>query len=265
MRNGSLLVLALGLILAGCASDPAVLPGDRPERTGGSRVPQGPSPAGSAAPSEIRLASLPARGIAVDERGGVALVGLDGHVVDHLAGFDLYYEWTVPGEVILRSQGAYYVLRPQSQILERLASERAASLLVPQFQDGVDPTAGSYLDLARPSGEPADSGFWAYALRSPDESMFLGQWSGECEVPMAFFLSATGSDPRPVIGGPEFIHIPNTRALGWAPDARAIVHVMDGACGLGHRAGVYVIDPAGGAQLVVHVPAAGGARMWGAA
>jgi hypothetical protein len=200
----------------------------------------------------------------VDARGGVAFVRLDGQVLDHLAGFDLYYEWTVPGAVILRTHGTYYVLHPESHILERLASEKAASLLVPQFQDAVDPIAESYLDLARPSRAPDGSGFWAYALRSPDESMLLGQWTGECEVPMAFLLSATGSDPRPVIGGPEFIDIPNTRAMGWTPESQAVVHVMDGACGLGHRAGVYLIDPAGGTELVVRVPSAGGARMWGA-
>ena len=114
---------------------------------------------------------------------------LDGHVIDHLAGFDLYYEWTVPGEVILRTHGAYYVLSPESHVLERLASGKAASALVPQFQDGVDPVAERYLDLEKPTDAPDASGFWAYALRSPNETMLLGQWSGECEVPMAFFLS----------------------------------------------------------------------------
>jgi hypothetical protein len=265
MRNGARLVLVLGLVAAGCGNESTGRTRDRPEDAGASPAAQSPSPSGSTAPTEIRVARLPARGIAVDERGGVALVRLDGHVVDHLAGFDLSFEWTVPGEVILGTHDTYYVLRPESHVLERLASEKAASLLVPQFQDGVDPIAENYLDLARPSEAPDDAGFWVYALRSPDGSMLLGQWTGECEVPMSFFLSATGSDPRPVIGGPEFIDIPNTRALGWTPDDDAVVHVMDGACGLGHRAGVYVIDPAGGAELVVHVSSTGGARMWGAA
>jgi hypothetical protein len=251
----------MGLILGGCASDPATRSSDTPEGAGAAA--ENPATYGSAAPSEIPLAQLPARGIAVDERGGVALVRLDGHVIDHLAGFDLYYEWTVPGEVILRTQGAYYVLRTESHVLERLASGKAASALVPQFQDGVDPVAERYLDLEKPDSAPDASGFWAYALRSPNETMLLGQWSGECEVPMAFFLSETGTDPRPVVGGPELIDVPNSRALGWTAHAHAVVHVMDGACGLRGRPGVYLIDPAGGTELVVRVPTSGGARMWG--
>jgi hypothetical protein len=81
-------------------------------------------------------------------------------------------------------------------------------------------------------------GHWRYALPSPDGRWVLAQWSGECEVPVAYLFPAAGGRGHPV-AGPDA----ETIAIGWTPDARAIVGFMPGACGEGNEPGTYLLDP----------------------
>jgi hypothetical protein len=89
-------------------------------------------------------------------------------------------------------------------------------------------------------------GHWDSVVPSPDGSTLLAQWSGECEIPEAFFVSLYGSGARPLI--PHGRHGgPNTTALGWSPDGRAFAFVpkSPGCGGEFDRSGVYRFDPEG--------------------
>ena len=88
------------------------------------------------------------------------------------------------------------------------------------------------------AGPVSPNGHWRYAIPSPDGRWVLAQWSGECEVPVAYIVPASGGDGRPV-AGPDA----ETIAIGWAPDGRAIVGFMPGACGAGNEPGTYLLDP----------------------
>jgi hypothetical protein len=199
----------------------------------------------------------------VSRRGRVDFVSLDGQVVARLYSATLYYQWTVPGWVIVRRHGWYFLLWVRAHELKPLPSERAGSDLVPQFQKGAYPGPG--LQVALPLGGKRSGGHWEYALPSPDGSRLLAQWSGECEVPAAYFASADGSEVWPVVGGPTLADVPESRGLGWATDGRAVVHLMSGVCGEGRRPGVYLFSESGPGSLLVPLPPDGTARMWGPA
>ena len=88
------------------------------------------------------------------------------------------------------------------------------------------------------AGPVAPNGHWRYALPSPDGRWVLAQWSGECEVPVAYLFPAIRGQGHPV-AGPDA----ETIAIGWTPDGRAIVGFMPGACGEGNEPGTYLLDP----------------------
>jgi len=86
-----------------------------------------------------------------------------------------------------------------------------------------------WLDLPPPN--PNGSGHLRWALRAPSGDVTLAQWGGECETRNAYFL-VPGADPQPVVEvvgeGPP----PETVALGWSRDGRALVAVLGEApCG----------------------------------
>jgi hypothetical protein len=94
------------------------------------------------------------------------------------------------------------------------------------------------------SGSMAGSvGHWAWAALSPDGSRFLAQWSAECEVPIAFFVSLEGGKPVSVSGESDWTASPNTEGFGWTSDGRAIVFIpTKPACGSGiFRPGIYLV------------------------
>jgi hypothetical protein len=156
-----------------------------------------PSPMPSPSPADGRrgpvvLPRLPPQGIAIEDGTAVVFVDLEGRVVARLRGFELYYEWTVPGPVVLRrSRAEFFVLRVRSHTVRPLSRDEAFAIS-PQFESGFGPDADPGLPYptgTRVEGHPElGSGFWAYALPSPDGSSLLAQWSGECEVPHAFFV-----------------------------------------------------------------------------
>jgi hypothetical protein len=104
-----------------------------------------------------------------------------------------------------------------------------------------------------PVGEPAHDGplvgHWRWAAVSPDGSTLLAQWSAECEVPIAFFVSAAGGLPRAVTGERDWTTAPSSVALGWTTDGRAIVFLPAQSCGQTFDPGVYLVDPDGGMIL----------------
>jgi hypothetical protein len=105
--------------------------------------------------------------------------------------------------------------------------------------------------LARaPKGSTVDGiphGHWAGAWLSLDGKTLLAQWSGECEIPIAFFVDAASGKKRPVTGEQDWTGAPESIALGWSDDGRARVRLTRGYCGGSkHPPGVYLIDPASG-------------------
>jgi hypothetical protein len=97
------------------------------------------------------------------------------------------------------------------------------------------------------------AGWWTAAFLSRDGTRLLLQWSGQCEIPVAFFARMTGGAARPVTGEAGLGGAPESVALGWASDGRAVVDLPKGACGgVASRPGVYLIDPATRKRALVY-------------
>lgn len=91
------------------------------------------------------------------------------------------------------------------------------------------------------------------------------QWSAECEIPIAFVLRSGGGALRVVSGERDWANAPESVALGFASDGRAMVLFPLAACGSGiERAGVYSVDLRTFARRLV-LPVGRGAAivMWG--
>lgn len=98
-----------------------------------------------------------------------------------------------------------------------------------------------------PDGSTAEVlGHWRWALPSPDGRWVLAQWSGECEVPIAFLIEVATGELRTVDGraGAAWGSAVESKGLGWAPDGRAVVVLGEGLCGSGAtEPGSYLLDP----------------------
>jgi hypothetical protein len=238
--------LVLAASFAGCAAPDGVAP----EGTKSSTPVQ--------AAMAIELPRLPPQGVVVQEDGGLTFLGVDGGALYRLEEYRLYYQWTVPGPVIVRREGTFYLLDASRHILEPFESPEAAFVAAPQFQDDLElplpPHPAAMTDL---------SGFWAYALPSPDGRGLLAQWSGECEVPNAFFI--VDDVPRPVTGEGRFWESPNSISLGWSAQGEALVFLTpNDACGDKRVPGIYAFLAPGDGQLLYPVHGIhSGARMWG--
>ena len=220
-----------------------------------------PSPRPSPTPTlvtRIHVGALPNEGIAVDLGNDVVLLDVHGHALARLPGTSLYYQWTVPGSVILRSRHVFSILRVGAGVVESLPSREAAGAIDPQLQD--------HVKLPRPKGTMPGFGRWAYALPGP-HGLTLAQWSGECEVPLAVFVSpgsAPGSAPRAVTGEPGLTG-PESFALGWDDGGRAIVQLREGGgCDNSFsRPGIYAFTGPGVGVPVFVRSGIVAARMWG--
>jgi hypothetical protein len=237
--------VVVATLFAGCA-------------TAGNEAQDGTTPSTSRpARVAIELTRLPPQGVVVQEDGGLTFLGVDGGVLYRLEDYRLYYQWTVPGPVIVRREGTFYLLDVPRHTLEPFESPEAAFAATSQFQDDLDlplpPHPAAVTDL---------SGFWAYALPSPDGRDLLAQWSGECEVPTAFFV--VDGVPRPVTGERRFWRSPNSRSLGWSAQGEALVFLLpDDACGNKRVPGVYAFRGPGNGELVYPVHGIrSSARMW---
>ena len=256
-RSSRLMAVAL-LVLSGCS-----VAGAEPSRSPTLvESPAAPAPAPSPTPSppaprlvtRIHVGALPSEGIAVDLGNDVVLLDVHGHPLARLPGTSLYYQWTVPGSVILRSRHVFSILRVGAGVVESLPSSEAAGAIDPQFQD--------HLKLPRPKGTTPGFGRWAYALPGP-HGLTLAQWSGECEVPLALFVSP-GSAPRAVTGEPGLTG-PESFALGWDGGGRAIVQLREGGgCDNSFsRPGIYAFTGPGVGVPVFVRSGIVAARMWG--
>jgi hypothetical protein len=262
-------LVVVSLAAAGCGSTGGEEPAAERSTALAGETATGPVEQPADAPAPVQLESLPPQGLVIGRAAGVEFVDLDGDVIDRLRGFRLYYDWTVPGPVILRSSGVYYRLDVEAHVLRPFESRDEAASFAPQFQEGVDPSRERYelVDEPDKTGAPDASGFWAFALPSPDGTRLLTQWSGECESQTAFLADADGSDPRPITGQKGLAAAPSSGVLGWTADGGALVFLGPGGpCGSGSQpAGVYRFDRPGEGVLRIPVPESTGVRMWGPA
>jgi hypothetical protein len=106
-------------------------------------------------------------------------------------------------------------------------------------------------------------GSWVWAKLAPKGQMLLAQWNGECESPTAFLI--TRGTMRP-FGAATYAAAPESFALGWLHDGRAVVALTSGLCGSGYPVpGVYAVPRHGRPQLLRptgRMPVLFG--MWGA-
>ena len=104
-------------------------------------------------------------------------------------------------------------------------------------------------------------GHWIYVKVSPNTRRLLAQWSGECEVPTAFLVEGRTVHP---FGAETYAGAPESGALGWLRDGKAVVHFPVGACGGSfRRPGTYVVARSGKPQLVVATGRFASVAMWG--
>lgn len=233
------------LILAACGGGDGASEARNADITTTSEGSQGPT-----LPVEV-----PASGIAEPYRGGVRLRALDGTLVADLPHL-VIHSGSVPGGPLFVYEWVEGTSSVGGPVL-RLDPARARWV---RQDPPPEPGAG-----VRPPSVPDGItllGHWRWAIPSSRDGTLLAQWSSECEVPAAFFVGDDGV-PRSVLGG-DWIDEPNTVAVGWLPDGRALVEVQgpDAGCGRGApEPGVYAIDPATGARTRFHDLTAG--VVWG--
>jgi hypothetical protein len=264
-----MLAFILAMSLPACAApaprDAPATPSTPPASATTARTPSssGPDPAPIRG-HRVELPPLPAQGVVIDADAGVRFVDLTGRVVARLPGWDLASTWTMPGPVVLRSRPhVFFVLHAEAHTVVPIGDAPDAARVGHQFEDGFGPDEDPGLPYPRGSrveGHPGQrDGFWAYALPSPDGSRLLAQWSGECEVPNAFFID--GNRVVTVDGYDHLGPASDSWALGWTRDGRAVVTLAGGACSSRFpRPGVYLLDGPGEGELLI--PGTHAARMW---
>lgn len=160
---------------------------------------------------------IPSSGVAVQDRTGVRLTTLDGRVLATLKGMSLAGNWRPWLRVAVQDRRE----RRYELDLETGAWSRAAA------PRGDQPSDWPQL----PPPRPGATGHWSWALPSASSDVRLAQWSGECETRHAYFIGADG-DVIPLLEGAADAPTPQSVALGWAPDGRAVIAVLGpAACG----------------------------------
>ena len=187
-----------------------------------------------------QLPELPSELLAVERGPQTVLVDLEGHVLAHVDGWTPTMRLNQP-QLCRGSTGAHD--RP------RRAASRAVRPDLPAVRGGCTPvgTLGDAqlvecaaqgdpsLSVRGPTGRatplvpPASAhGLWVGAFASPDGKRLLLQWSDECETPFALIAPAAGGQARLVTGGKIGGGAPESYALGWARDGRALVELPQG-------------------------------------
>jgi hypothetical protein len=211
------------------------------------------SPSPSAAP--ILLGNLPEAGVVVGSGHRVTFVDLEGTTVAILRGFQVAGNPGSPG-VWLRHRRDYFLLDVDQGALVPVSAGEARVVI---YDEGKEPQLAPPPTRGGQNGEPL--GHWRYAYGSPS-GVTLAQWSGECEVPIAYWIDESGT-ARIVTGERSVTHAPESLALGWSPDQRAVLFLPQGACsGSGNPPGIYLYAAPGVGRLIFETGPASSADMW---
>jgi hypothetical protein len=225
------------------------------------------------------LPTLPARGFTLQLRTGVQLETMLGRPIGVLKGlFPAPDKATGDGLIMRDGRGRLFVLdlgrrrvRPVREQLSpvrgcRVTDGRVRLLLLVcghtvktalfRLSGGAEPTVRIVAHA------PGRVGHWERAEFAPRGNAFLAQWSAECEVPVAFLVTAGVMRPY---GGTTMRDAPSSVALGWLPNGNAVIHFPNGACGGAFRApGIYDVPRAGKPRLLRRTPSrAASYWMWG--
>lgn len=216
----------------------------------------GPSPS----PVAVPIGDLPDAGVVVGTGHGDAGVGhlvtfvdLDGKTIATLRGFQVAGTPGSPG-VWLRHGRNYFLLDVDQGALVPVPFDEARMVI---YDEGPEPQ----IALPPTQGNSEPLGHWRYAYSSPS-GVTLAQWSGECEVPTAYWIDGSGT-ARIVTGERSLRHAPESVALGWSPDQRAVLFLPQGACGgSGSPPGIYLYTAPGVGRLIFETGPALSVDMW---
>jgi hypothetical protein len=264
----AVVAVAALMVLAGCSNAVDRTVPVTPTPPGATATP-GPTPATPAptAPiptdagaSAIHLRGLPEQGVAVEQGHAVDLHDLfTGKLIAHLPRFRIYDPTAAPDHLILQRGHTYYLLEEFRRRLRPVVSRKAADRFTGRDQPGLD------LPIPMSHGSPL-TGHWRYESVDPRYGdRVLAQWSGECEVPTAFFVDRDEASVVPVTGEADPATAPESFAEGWTKRGRAVVFLPEGACAAGAEApGVYLFGSAGEGRLLVATTGQGVlVHMWG--
>jgi hypothetical protein len=247
-RIGSALVLVL--LLGACGNERLF----RPEGTTDSDQDQVGSETASIAASgsivaepvgadDVHLGDLPKAGVVVGSSEAVVLLDLDGTILATLHGYEGGGNLGAPG-VWLKRGPRYFELDVVHGLLMHVGEDRARDVM---YDEGPEPSLPPPAGAMGPDGDVA--GQWRYALESSSGAT-LAQWSGECEVPMAYWIDEEGAE-RLVTGGSDISMAPESLGLGWTANGRAVVFLPEGACGSAATSpGIYLYSSPGASRLV---------------
>jgi hypothetical protein len=166
----------------------------------------------------LALAPLPERGLSLETKAGVQLQSLDGRPLGSLRGFDLALDQAAAHVVVLRNRRGLYAF--DGHTLRPRARRR--------------------------------TGHWIWRERSPDGAATLAQWSGECEIPIAYLI----------VNGKLRKVADETVALGWL-GREAVVHFRPLGCAGSGRSGIYAVPVRGKPRLLLRTPRFAQYLMWG--
>lgn len=204
-------------------------------------------------PAPVALPALTASGIAVDVGRAVWLLNTTGTVLAKLRGYDVAGNPGAPG-VWLREGRQFFRLRAGAGVLAPVSRWRAGESAYDEEPPRLHAPPGAWTKGI------GISGHWRYAYERP--GALLAQWSDECEVPFAFWKEP-GSPPIVVTGERDYWKAPESVALGWTPEGRAIVALGAGLCGeAGDPPGIYAFDAPGEGVLLFETRGMPAADMW---
>jgi len=193
----------------------------------------------------LALEPLPARGLALETKGGVELQTMTGRPIASLRGMDLALDQAIAHRVVLRDRrGRLFVVDARGT--------RATSL-----RRGCRTTDVNLVVCSRAirgvTGAPSKVGHWVWAERSPTGDAILAQWSAECEIPVAYLI----------VGGKRRSYGAETVALGWLPSGEAVVHFRAVGCESSPRNGIYAMPREGKSRLLLRTLRFAQYLMWG--
>jgi hypothetical protein len=235
-------VLVLVLLLGACGNDPS--------------LPRGHLVAEPVGANDVHLGDLPRVGVVVGSSDAVVLLDLDGTILATLDGYEVGGNIGAQG-VWLKRGPKYFKLDVAHGLLVPVGEDRARDVM---YDEGAQPSLPPPPGSAGPNGETA--GHWRYAIES-GSGVTLAQWSGECEVPTAYWIDEDGTI-RIVTGESDVSTAPESVALGWTPNGRAVVSLSRGGCGASAESpGVYLYSSPGVGRLVYPTADRTSADVWG--
>jgi hypothetical protein len=202
------------------------------------------------------LPTLPAQGLALETSGGVQLQTLRGRPLTSIPGVDLAVDRKLGAYLMLRDRrGRLFVLDAVARRLRRYydypQQARGCHGLISFMVCKRTIKVGGKVVAGAPRGSP--SGYWEWAEPSRDRSSILAQWIAECEVPTAYIVRARRLR---AIGRVSV-------ALGWLTRDVALVHIIQGDCGLPRGSGIYAVPRRGPLRLVLRTKPRARYAMWG--